>query len=327
MKASWLICGALALLVVPCFAEMTYHSTRQTPSLGYVLQAEKLAKDRAKVVQCLAESNRDVLVIDADFSMKMPWTREDISTIRSGRNGRMVLAYLSIGEAEKYRRYWLADWASNPPSWLGKENPDWPRNYCVNYWDTDWQNIILATLDDILAAGFDGVYLDIVDAFEGFEHDPKSGKWRDHLKNPATGQSYRQDMVDWVRRIAKEAHEVNPRFVIIPQNGVQLLEYPRFEEIIDAVGVEDLFAENGRPVSSESSAHRLAYLHLARPKPVFVIEYDLQRAALRQVRENSEEQGFSLLVTSRELDELGVSFVNPKDDRAFGWKKPKALSY
>jgi cysteinyl-tRNA synthetase len=53
------------------------------------------------------------------------------------------------------------------------ENRQWKGNYKGDYWDPDWQAIILggenAYLDKILAAGFDGVYLDIIDAFEYFE--------------------------------------------------------------------------------------------------------------------------------------------------------------
>jgi len=47
------------------------------------------------------------------------------------------------------------------------ENPDWPGNY--KYWNPDWQTVIYGNLGKILAAGFDGVYLDLIDAFEIFE--------------------------------------------------------------------------------------------------------------------------------------------------------------
>jgi len=43
----------------------------------------------------------------------------------------------------------------------------------VKYWNQEWQGIIYKNydsyLDKITAAGFDGVYLDIIDAFEYFE--------------------------------------------------------------------------------------------------------------------------------------------------------------
>ena len=52
-------------------------------------------------------------------------------------------------------------------------SPDWEGNYKVRYWEEDWQAIIYGDADSylqkILDAGFDGVYLDIIDAFEYFE--------------------------------------------------------------------------------------------------------------------------------------------------------------
>jgi cysteinyl-tRNA synthetase len=80
---------------------------------------------------------------------------------------------MSIGEAEDYRYYWKPEWKRNPPAWLGKVNPDWPGCYKVHYWDKNWQDIIFGNnssyLKRILDAGFDGAYLDIIDAFEYFE--------------------------------------------------------------------------------------------------------------------------------------------------------------
>ncbi len=84
-----------------------------------------------------------------------------------------MICYMSIGEAEDYRWYWEGSWEQDPPSWLGPENPDWPGNYLVRYWDSGWQSIIYgnddAYLDRIMDAGFDGVYLDKIDSFESYE--------------------------------------------------------------------------------------------------------------------------------------------------------------
>lgn len=56
---------------------------------------------------------------------------------------------------------------------MAAENPDWPGNYKVKYWNEDWQKLIYKNNDSYLnkisTAGFDGVYLDIIDAFEYFE--------------------------------------------------------------------------------------------------------------------------------------------------------------
>lgn len=80
---------------------------------------------------------------------------------------------MSIGEAEDYRYYWQSGWNSDKPSWMVAENPDWPGNYKVKYWEKEWQDIIFGNaysyLDKIIDANLDGVYLDIIDAFEYFE--------------------------------------------------------------------------------------------------------------------------------------------------------------
>ena len=81
---------------------------------------------------------------------------------------------MSIGEAEDYRWYWQNSWNKNPPAFMCPENPEWKGNYKVKYWYLSWQEIICGTdsyLSKILLAGFDGVYLDIIDAFEYFEEE------------------------------------------------------------------------------------------------------------------------------------------------------------
>ena len=99
------------------------------------------------------------------------------------------------------------------PAWLLAQNPQWKGNYRVKYWDAAWQNIILANVDEIMAAGFDGVYLDIVDGFETFEQAGKN--FIDNRINPETGQSYRRDMVDWVKAVAARARTSNPAALVI----------------------------------------------------------------------------------------------------------------
>ena len=62
-------------------------------------------------------------------------------------------------------------------------------NYKVKYWDPQWQEIILQEVQLIIAQGFDGVYLDIIDAFEFFEYDARSDDWIDDRANPETGNT------------------------------------------------------------------------------------------------------------------------------------------
>lgn len=116
----------------------------------------------------------DVVLVDLFFNDEQ-LTAADIASLKTKTGGgtRLVIAYMSIGEAEDYRFYWQDSWDNDPPSWLDEENPDWEGNYKVKYWKSDWQEIIYGKsssyLDKIIAAGFDGVYLDIIDAYEYFE--------------------------------------------------------------------------------------------------------------------------------------------------------------
>jgi len=123
----------------------------------------------------LSKTNYDIIIMDMFFTEDEEFTSDDIESLRIKQNGgeRLVIAYMSIGEAEDYRYYWSDDWFGNPPEWLERENPNWPGNFIVKYWMDSWQQIIYgnsnAYLDKILSKGFDGVYLDIIDAFEYFE--------------------------------------------------------------------------------------------------------------------------------------------------------------
>ena len=130
---------------------------------------------KTEFLEAVEDTNYDIVLIDA-FYMDDILSADDVVTLKSKANGadRLVIAYMSIGEVEDYRHYWQTEWVTNPPSWLSDENPDWDGNYKVHYWDTDWQDMIYGNddsyLKNILDAGFDGVYLDIIDAFEYFEN-------------------------------------------------------------------------------------------------------------------------------------------------------------
>jgi cysteinyl-tRNA synthetase, unknown class len=139
----------------------------------YLLDPSRFGSKDAMIEQ-IAATNYDVLIIDLFFN-ENALSAVDIKSLREKANGgsRLVISYMSIGEAENYRFYWQDIWDKNRPDWLEAENPDWEGNYKVRYWDAAWKNIIYgsssAYLDRILSAGFDGVYLDIIDAFEYFE--------------------------------------------------------------------------------------------------------------------------------------------------------------
>ena len=131
----------------------------------------------------------------------------------------------------------------------------------------------------------------------------------DDRVNPETKQSYRRDMVDWVKAIAARARAKNPGALVIPQNGSQLLAHADFLETISAIGIEDLFT-NGNKLQPKSHTDEVLE-HLkkmsATKKPALLIEYpksaEKQALSERLAREN----GMVWLVTDRQLKTLGAS--------------------
>ena len=143
----------------------------------YLINPERFSL-KEDFIAVLCKTNYDMFIIDL-FCADEKLDSSDVRRLQVKPNGerRQVIAYMSIGEAESYRYYWNPRWKRSKPEWLKKENPLWKGNYKVAYWHPEWQKIIFGTEDSylqkILDAGFDGVYLDIIDAFEYFENGQK----------------------------------------------------------------------------------------------------------------------------------------------------------
>ena len=139
----------------------------------YLINTENFAS-KANFIAAVKETNYDLIIMDLFFE-DIPFTSLEIEQLKVKKNGgaRLVICYMSVGEAEDYRYYWNAQWTVGKPTWLQEVNPDWPGNYKVNYWEKEWQDIVYGNDNSytkkIMDAGFDGVYLDIIDAFEYFE--------------------------------------------------------------------------------------------------------------------------------------------------------------
>lgn len=142
----------------------------------YLLNYSPTYSTRSDVLSAIQATNFDVVIMDAFFSDNTPFTAAEINSLKTKAGGgrRLIISYMSIGEAEDYRFYWQPSWVVGNPCWLNAENPHWAGNYKVHYWDPAWQSYIFgnsnAYLDQILGAGFDGAYLDIIDAFQYFEN-------------------------------------------------------------------------------------------------------------------------------------------------------------
>lgn len=150
------------------------HTLSDAQNFLYILNYENY-ETKQELLSALSKTNYDIFIMDAFFD-ENTFTKKDIEQIRIKADGgrRLLISYMSIGEAEEYRYYWDNDWDIEELTWIEEENPDWPGNYKVRYWNKDWQKLIYGTKNSytqkIIDAGFDGVYLDIIDGFWYFEN-------------------------------------------------------------------------------------------------------------------------------------------------------------
>ena len=132
--------------------------------------------DKTDMITKIKATNYDVILIDLFFSNgtsggATELTQDDISKLKEKPNGakRLVISYINIGSAENYRYYWKPGWKKGNPSWIKKEYEGYSDEYWVEFWDSEWRDIIYGNdksyIKKIINTGFDGAYLDNVEAY------------------------------------------------------------------------------------------------------------------------------------------------------------------
>jgi cysteinyl-tRNA synthetase len=313
-----------------------------TPSLNKsprvapeVAEAERLKRVNAAkswgyqlngaTLETLANSPHDLLVIDATTGLASGkhFSRAEVERLKRKPDGsrRLVISYLSVGEAEDYRPdYFTTEYMEeDAPDWLMHENPDWKGNRVIQFCSEGWQKTMLgddrgrSVYDSIQASplyrlielGFDGVYLDRVDVYEEIKKQCPDGEKR---------------MVDFVVRLAAHARKADPYFMVIQQNAEELLKHPRLIRAIDGMGKESLFFGWGGGDGSNSIAVNspagikasVDYLNLAKKagRAIFAVDYTSNRTnAATAVRRNTE-LGYVPYVGPKELNALWLPGKN-----------------
>ncbi len=259
-------------------------------------------------------TNADMLVTDATTASitGQPFTADDVASLKVKQDGskRILISYLSIGEAEDYRPdYFTSEYMEeDAPDWLLSENKVWKGNRIIRFCNEGWQQTILgdengmsvynsvelSPLYKLIELGFDGVYLDRVDVYAEVQKDCPDAA---------------NKMVAFVERLAAHARKRNPNFIVIQQNAEELLQHKRMIDAIDAVAKEDLFygadhSQNANPRSMIDSTIANLALAKAAGRPVFVLDYlnDPERRSIDRAK--IEAQGFVPYIGPRALDKL-----------------------
>jgi cysteinyl-tRNA synthetase len=288
--------------------------------------------EMAGAAEALVQSRYDLLVIeptntiqgysDFDTAGLVRWLHSTEGS-RAGV-GKLAIAYINIGEAEDYRDYWAGDWIApttrraGTPDFMIRPDPDgWAGNYPVAYWDERWKSILIygpnSLLQRALDAGFDGIYMDWVEAY---------ADERGAAEARAAGIDPVQAMVDLIREKRDYARARRPGFLIIPQNASELAALqPEYLGLIDAIAQEHLYfdgdsgtiasdANSGdvrMPATGEDSTEyyeQRLQPYLAAGKRVFCVDYAQKPQNVTEAYERAAARGFVPYVTLRALSEL-----------------------
>lgn len=183
----------------------------------------------------------------AEFDTADMVARLKASMASDGEHRKLVIAYIDIGEAEDWRWYWdpsvwtreteeeredcgITELPASWPDWIVARDPDcYAGNYPVAYWDDAWKDIVIygttlgpdhssrnfnSIIDEVIVDGFDGIYLDWVEAFKSPDVIAAA---QDAGKDPVV------EMVNFIREMRTYAELRNPNFLIIQQNAADLI--------------------------------------------------------------------------------------------------------
>lgn len=296
---------------------------------------------RPEVVEQIASSTYDLVVLDFISSEQNNTSypmADVVSRLRNAPHPKLVLAYIDIGQAEDFRTYWEDDWRIGDPDWIVGEDPDeWRGNYPVAFWEDDWQDIWLdesdGYLNRIVAAGFDGVYLDWVEAYsdDGVEAAARR-----------EGVDAQEEMVSWVQAIAEHTRAQRPGFIVVGQNAAELVADDDYVAVVDAIAQEQawfdgaadddppgdcalprtradvdteayraslpqrcqkIYANSSSPlhISSEEYVGYLTQWR-AKGKPVLTVDYTLEPENVAWVYRTARGLGFIPFASNRHLD-------------------------
>jgi cysteinyl-tRNA synthetase len=243
----------------------------------------------------------DVLVVDysRDGGAAGELSPADVDRLRRRAGApRLVLAYVSIGEAERWRFYWDGAARGGKAAFVEGRNPQWPGDFRVRFWDPAWREVLAggpgSYVDRVAGQGFDGVFLDTVDVVE---------VWEDRGRRDAP-----QRMGELIRAIADAARARSPAFLVVASNPFRVLDEPGVVEALSGVLEEGNLLRGERLAPGPSREAILGDLRRlrARGKAVLAVEYPRSAAGRTRFAELCADEGFPGYAGPKELDRIGT---------------------
>jgi len=138
----------------------------------------------------------DMAIVDPDNHFPIEFLKDQI----------ILIAYVSLGEAEIYRKYWEK---IKNEEWVLGDNPDWKGNFYVDVRSKEWMDIIIdEVIPPIIEQGFKGIFMDTLDTSIMLEDE-----------DPEKYEGVNDAMVELVKGI----HEKYPDLYLISNNGFAIL--------------------------------------------------------------------------------------------------------
>lgn len=271
--------------------------------------------------KALAASKYDLMVLDSEppsetFGGRPPTPNKNITERLkcSGDGEKLLVSYLAIGQAESYRYFYQDDWGPGNPSWIYEEDEYWPGDFYVRYWDPEWKAILMGSpnsrVDRIVAAGFDGIYLDTIDAYTFFynSEDPASSENPNALEDM---QTLIKEVSDYARLISG-----NPNFGVFVQNAEELIDPnwyigPEWVEPLTGIGKEEPFYwATDDKVGEDQRYWNDYYLSqwVDAGKLVMNVDYVTKPEFIEEVYTTGRAKGYiPLAISTKELDALEIN--------------------
>lgn len=246
-------------------------------------------------IKRIKDSHNTLWVIDESKSSSELFSKSEISDFK--KNSNLLISYLSLGEAEDYRSYFV----NFPRELIVGPNPHWAGNYNIRYWRNQWAHIVDQRIKTMIEAGYDGVIYDVVDAFAIYNEK----------------KLYAKKMADLIWQTSIKAKKIKSDFHIVLQNASVLFEFLNEEDkrklinVISGASIENVFfeQENQGPIVSPIVANYIKDLKTSN-KWIFSIEYTQQENQIKAYLKLMNKLGILGLITDQSLK--GDFFISNK---------------
>jgi cysteinyl-tRNA synthetase len=188
------------------------------------------------ILEAIGRSPEDLVVLG--YAPTMPTLDR---TTADPNNNKLIIGYIDVTEATSNLEPDFIPMnspipAASLPSWFGKPNTQYFGVYSVQYWAPEWEPVVFALIDQIIAKGYDGVFLDVLSG---------DSEWQtgNTLGNPVYSNATKAlaTLVDDIKaHIASK--NIGRAFYIMGNNPQNLaLQYPATLKDLDIIFNEALY--------------------------------------------------------------------------------------